>query len=274
MQGDSNSGLLDQTDPFGFGLNVADGQSRGIEEGTKHIGRRFLARKVSVLDQWVNGSLEIVVRGRSLQNAKVGDFVFHRIENHRFEKFDRSSKGGPAESAGGNGLCDKSEQRMFAQIAQVIEDPKGITLAAGVWLERPQERLDFRRAVLAETLDSVVQKLWGADEGKVAKFQIGVPGTSVGGRPSGVVEASSSVFDDFSGQNPPPEWESFSEAEFVDFVRAIRIRIADASVWLLTGKLGYAGFEIVEMFLCPCKTAFGAVKDAIGSENRHGQSQI
>jgi hypothetical protein len=246
-----------QVDSPAFRLDFRDDLSGPGNHGAQHKRRRFLARDLSIINRWVNHEIDIVLRVRSEKNPHVWDFIFHRVHNEGLNKVDRSRESSTADLACGSGVGHKRDQRMFAQVAHVMEGVEKAIPAALVWLEFPKQRLDFQQAVLGSSLDSVFKMFWLLAERENAVKQIGVPGFEESASPSGMIDTCPSVLNDLGGQDAPSEWKRLSQAEFVDFVNAIRVRLSDSSVWLFTGKTINLGFQVVEMFICPCNTELG-----------------
>jgi hypothetical protein len=121
-------------------------------------------------------------------NALQSVSVFHWVQDEGLEKLNRAFEGGASDSAAGGRVSDECDQRMFAQIAHVVEEKRKI-IPSLVWLERPQKRLDLRRAILGDALNSVVDFSSIPSEGKKAEFQVGVSGVKVGADPGRMIEA-------------------------------------------------------------------------------------
>jgi hypothetical protein len=75
-----------------------------------------------------------------------------------------------------------------------------------------------------------------------------------------VIETRPRVLDNFGCQDSPLGREAFREADFVDFVSSIRVRLGDSGVWLFAEKALNLGFEVDEMLVRPFKPQFGTVE--------------
>lgn len=121
---------------------------------------------------------------------------------------------------------------MFAGIAQIVEGVEKI-IPSLVTIEAPKERLDFRRRILAKTPHAVIEvgRCFGAwEDGKSARV-------FSAGRVSGMVETGTKVFDNFGGKQRPISREMLSNANLMDGVNAVRIKLGQSNVWIFSKEL-------------------------------------
>ena len=126
---------------------------------------------------------------------------------------------------------------MFAQVAHVIKDVDKVTLPSLVWLERSNQRLDFRWNILRPTPHAVLKINSGFPERECGLAGVEIAGRQQNGLPSDVVEAGSKVLDDLRSKNSPERREWLGQSDFVNFVSAIRIKLNNTGVWLFSEKL-------------------------------------
>jgi hypothetical protein len=265
-----------ESDLSAFRFDGFDNAHCFAAHGGKDVSRWLRARNLAILNRWVNSDLGLVIKVQAPKGAGVWDFVFRAVHNEGVVKFDALTQAGASDSADfPSSRCagDERNQRMFAQIAHVVESVEKVPIPAWVWLERSQQRLDFRWRILRKTPEAIFKVVGVVGEGKESKFQVGVSGVEVCCGPNGMIKACPDVLDNLSSEDTPAERKSLSEADFVNFVRAIRVRLNNSSVWLFTEKTLNLGFQVLEMFLCPCDSKLGTV-EAIGSEGCHGWQTI
>jgi len=240
---------FEQSDFSAFLFNRANNGASRLSHFIKDKRRGFARYNLAVLKRYVNVEICLVLKVRTLLNAEVWDFVFCAIPNSGIEHFNGANPSFPGDLDIGARGADKGDQRMFTQVAHVIEDIEGV-IPSLVWLERSNERQDFRGNILRSTPHAVFKVSHGFAEGEAGLSGADVPSCEPGGLPGGVVEARAEMLNDLRSQYAPPEGKSLSEADFVNFVGAIRVRLNNAGVWLFSEKARDLGFEVVEMFLC------------------------
>jgi hypothetical protein len=230
----------------------------GLENKYSGFGTSVLA----IFERWVNREIDLVLKVRLLRDSCVGDFIFRAVQDKRIVELNGTSEPKPLDFSSGGSARNEHDKGMFAQVAEVIEREKQI-IPALVWLEPSKQRLDFRRAILGSSFNSIGKFRGVLDERENAKFKVGVIGPKVRTGPCGMIETRSGVLDDLGCQNSPAEGEPLCQPDFVNFVNAIRIVINNSSVWLFTEKTVDLGFEVLEMFLCPCDSQPSAVEGIV-----------
>jgi hypothetical protein len=233
----------------------------------ENVNRRYWACSLFVLDRYKKGELEVVLKIESMRNSRVFDLVFYAVPVDNLRNLDvcglQSTKFGICGNAD-----HKSNQRVFTNVTEFVEGVERI-IPSFVTFERSKERLDFRWQILASTPHAIVEVGSAFPERECDAPGIGVTtGCQMSGKGS-MVETGSNMLDHLCGEDAPPEWESFSELELVDFVDSVRVRISDLSVWLFTEKLVNLGYQIVQMFLCTREPAVGTIESG-GVIKSHG----
>jgi hypothetical protein len=253
------AGLFQESDSAALRFDSQDDALNFAKHCVENGRRRFRAGVLAVLKRYVDSDLYLVIKAKAPLDAGVWDFVFRAIPDGGLVEFDGAS---PSRTSDFGCCCrasNEGDQRMFAQVAHVVESPEKI-IPSLVWLERSKERSDFRWDILRDTPHAILEICGGIGEGEHAKLQVGVAGREVGGRPRGVIETGPQVFNDFGRENAPTERESLGYESFVDFVSSVRISLNNSGVWLFSEKAVNLGFEIIEMFLCAPDSQFSAVE--------------
>jgi hypothetical protein len=278
------AGLLDVAEPATFPFDGIDRLFGISDQNFEYLHRRNRATSLLVLDRYKDVECSVVLKMRAPLNAGVFDLVFRAIPHEWIEKPNRLGQAGSANLDVDCLSHDECDQGVLTQITQVVEDVNSGSIPSLVTLERSQERLDFRRQVLATTPYAVVEIGGSISDRKGDVSRIGAAAGSQMGAECRVIETGPRMLDDFGGENAPPKWEALSELQFVDFVGSVRIVLHSMGVWLFSEKLRNLGFEVLEMFLCALDPdvsaiegrrieAFDIIHDKIRSDKRPGISE-
>src|ERR1700681_194050 len=195
----------------------------------------FGAGVLAIFERWVNREIDLVLKVNLLRDSHVWDFVFRAVQDERIVELNGTGEPKPLDFSSGGSARNEHDKGMFAQVAEVVEREKQV-IPALVWLEPSKQRLDFRRAILGSSFNSIGKFRGVLDERENTKFQIGIVGPKVRTCPCGMIETRSGVLDDLCCQYPPAEGKPLCQLIFVNFVNAIRIVINNSSVLLLTEK--------------------------------------
>ena len=250
-----------------------DDASRFFKHRVEDGNCRYRVCDLLLLEGYKNIDLSLVLKLNAPFGAGVFDLVFRAVPTEFFRKCDIT--GGPT----GGGSSDfeierypnhKRNQRVFAQVTEFVEGVER-PIPSFVTIERSKKRLDFRRQVLASTPNALIEIGSGFAErkGSVSGIRVALSGQMSG--EGGMIETGPHMLDDLGSEDAPPKWESLSELKFVDFVNAVRIRLANNGVWLFSEKLVNLRFEVIKMFLCAQESHLRAVENAEVTEFHSGQ---
>src|SRR5260370_10649344 len=91
--------LLDKPDSTAFPFNLGNDSVGLLDHQIKNQDGRLGAGVLSIIKRWVDGEIDIVIKVSREGNSRVGDFVFHRVQNQGVEKLNRTCEPEPADFA-------------------------------------------------------------------------------------------------------------------------------------------------------------------------------
>jgi hypothetical protein len=225
-----------------------------------------------VLDRYKKGELDVVLKIGSARNSRVFDVIFNVVPVDSLGDLDVCSLGRSPKSASRSDANNKCDQGVFTGVSDLVEGVERV-IPSFVAFESSKDRLDFRSQILASAPHAVFEIDGRIPErkGNISGIEVAAGG-KMGGE-GGMIETGPSVLDHFCSEDAPPEWKSFSEFDFVDFVSSIKVRLNEFSVWLFTEKNANLGFQCCQVFLCAREPAVSAVECG-GVIKFHGQKDL
>lgn len=231
-------------------------------------GRGWLAaHSLDIPERYCNGNLSIVLRIAPYGERCECDLVIFSVPPGK--EFCSSGETSCSEMDLAEHHGDWLKQHDMSAVADLVECPNGIVPSL-IRIESPKQRQDLREEIVASTAAYHVGFKLGF---RVGDREISSPGPYFPGADSGSVpgliksrsQGDASLESQFSG----PIRESFGKSDLVDFVRSIRIKLANVAAWLVFKEPLDPRFQVTNMFVCTPDEALGTVEEiASGHDER------
>jgi hypothetical protein len=135
---------------------------------------------------------------------------------------------------------------VFACVSQIVEIVEKV-IPPFIGIEAPEKRLDFRSQIFASTPHAVFEISSGLTERERGVIGFGLSDKTT---KCCVVQAGPKVFDNLGREDTPFHGKAFGEAQYIDFMNTIGVRLNDWGVWFISKKGVDLGNESVEVLFC------------------------
>lgn len=197
---------------------------------------------------------EIYLACRIVMNREDAQFdLLIRAIPHRHNR-QADGSGSQAERNAGTeyqSSAANAEQRVFIGVVDFVQGPEA-TIPSEVWLEGPNERLDFMRKLFGPTHRASFE-VFGSAGKREHRLSKARPTDAVcdGYGMTSVVESGSQVMGGFYGQMSDVVWDRLVKSELVNFlIGAIRVRLYKKCVWFGCEESSRFDFDVGSVLIC------------------------
>ncbi len=227
---------------FDSGDDALDHACKCVEDGNRWLA----AHNLDIAHRYEEGDLDIVLNVHTRLDAHELHLVFRAIPPRHADApgtADLKTINVRVAHRHGDGLKDL----MFIGVTQLVQGPEQI-IPSLVWLERPQQRQDFVRNVLAPALDHVFEVRSGISKREGGLDSL-TPDGGHGRGVAGTVQRSAQVDHGIGSDVGQCDWHGLHELDLVNLLSSVRVRLNDSGVWVCTEKGSNLPVKIASVML-------------------------
>jgi len=218
-----------------------------VEDGNNWLS----ANNLNLIERYEREEIELVVKTRGVAGSWTEggnfDLVFVRVPDRTFRDLEVSIRGCNVHGGTQAARTHSCDDSMLISDCYPIECPKKV-ISSLVWLERPKERKDLIRDILAATASRFVKISGTTEDRKVSMLRV-CPPAGHGDFVPGVVECGSHIIDGIADNLVQTARQGPDKFDLEnDMVGALRIRLTHFCVWISVKEGHDLPIEISDVF--------------------------